>query len=285
MRLYFYKIVENLRKFKNKSKFIKIDISFFLLFVLAYFLEEIKLYMVYVLFVSMHELCHYFVAKKLGYLPRKIHFTFFGASLEGYDDFLFSDEIKIVLAGPLFNFCVIVFCYLSFWFNPESYIYLNDILSANLSIFLFNLLPIFPLDMGRFLLAWLSKKYIRTSALQKVKSISLIVICVFFTIFLISFFFEYNFTLGFVCVNLVRLLFSSSKDTSYKRQIFVYKKLNNLSKGLSSRTIYINDGCQIYSLFKFIDDSHFFNFIFLNDKGEIVKSLSEIELYKLSDFI
>ena len=285
MRLYFYKIVENLRKFKNKSKFIKIDISFFLLFVLAYFLEEIKLYMVYVLFVSMHELCHYFVAKKLGYLPQKIHFTFFGASLEGYDDFLFSDEIKIVLAGPLFNFCVIVFCYLSFWFNPESYIYLNDILSANLSIFLFNLLPIFPLDMGRFLLAWLSKKYIRTSALQKVKSISLIVICVFFTIFLISFFFEYNFTLGFVCVNLVRLLFSSSKDTSYKRQIFVYKKLNNLSKGLSSRTIYINDGCQMYSLFKFIDDSHFFNFIFLNDKGEVVKSLSEIELYKLSDFI
>ena len=46
--------------------------------------------------------------------------------LEGNDDFLISDEIKIVLAGPLFNFFVAIFCYLCFWFEPETYIFLYD---------------------------------------------------------------------------------------------------------------------------------------------------------------
>ena len=40
---------------------------------------------------------HFLVAKKLGYIPNKIRLTFFGASLEGYDDFLISDEIKIAV--------------------------------------------------------------------------------------------------------------------------------------------------------------------------------------------
>lgn len=282
---YFNKFVKKMRFLESKNRFLKIDFSFFLLFVLAYFLEEIKIYFIYVIFVTIHELSHFFVAKKLGYLPQKIHFTFFGASLEGYDDFLFRDELKIVLAGPIFNLFVIVFCYLSFWFNPESYIFLSDVLSANLSIFLFNLLPIFPLDMGRFLLALFSKKQIRKDALKKVKNISLCVVSIFFIIFLFSFFYEYNFTLGFVCVNLVRLLFSSSKDTSYKRQLFIDKKMQNLYKGLTDRTVYVKSSCELYSLFKFIDDSHFFNFVFLDEKGVIVQTISEIELYKRCDFI
>ena len=285
MRWYFNKIIVKMRKIKRKCQFVKIDFSFLILFLLAYFLQEIKLYFLYVIFVSFHELVHFFVAKRLGYLPQKIHFTFFGASLEGYDDFEFSDELKIVLSGPLFNFCVVLFCYLSFWFNPESYIILSDVLSVNLSILLFNVLPIFPLDMGRFLLAFLSKKYTRTDGLKKVKNVSLFVVLIFFIVFLISFFFEYNFTLGFVCVNLARLLFSSTKDTSYKRHLFVFKKIKNLSKGLSEKNIYVSDGVENFALLKFIDDSHFFNFIFLNADGEVSKKISEIELYKSCNFM
>lgn len=285
MKQYFSKNINKMRKILNNLQFIKIDFSFILLFVLAYFLEEVKLYFIYVIFISIHELMHFFVAKKYGYLPQKIHFTFFGASLEGYDDFLFSDELKIVSAGPLFNLIIVVFCYLSFWFNPESYIYLSNILSANLSILLFNLLPIYPLDMGRFILALFSKKQLRITALKRVKTISLFVIFIFFVIFLVSFFYEYNFTLGFVCVNLVRLLFSSSKDTSYKRNFFIFKKIKNLQKGLQEKNIYVDAFIEKFLLFKFIDDSHFFNFIFLDNDGNVVNKMTEIELYKSFGFI
>ena len=196
--------------------------------------------------------------------------------------FLFSDEIKIILAGPIFNFVVVIFCYLMFWFEPQTYAFLNDILTANLSILLFNILPIFPLDFGRVLLAYFSKKYSRSDAIKIVKKLSLVFIIILFAIFLISFFFEYNFSLGFVCVNLVRLLFSSSKDTSYKRNLFVNRKINFLNKGkaLLDKTIYVKNSTAYYQLFKYIDDSHLFKFIFLDDDGNIVEKLTELELYK-----
>ena len=87
---------------------------------IAIFISEVYLYFVYVAFGLLHELAHYFVAKKLGYLAKNIRLNFFGASLEGCDDFSLVDEIKIILAGPLFNFCIVVLCYLAFWFYPES---------------------------------------------------------------------------------------------------------------------------------------------------------------------
>ena len=141
MKHYFNKNSKILQKITNFAKIFKIDFSFFVLFVLAFLLEEVKLYFCMFAFVVLHELAHFFVAKKLGYLPQKIRLNFFGASLEGYDDFLLFDEIKIVLAGPIFNFFVVVFCYLCFWFNPESYDFLYEILLANWSLFLFNFLP------------------------------------------------------------------------------------------------------------------------------------------------
>ncbi len=285
MKQYFNKISEKMRKNVKILSFVKIDISFLLLLFLAVVLEEIKLYFIYVIFIILHELSHFFVAKKLGYLPQKIHLTFFGASLEGYDDFLFYDEMKIIIAGPFFNFCVIVFCYLCFWFRPESFIFLNDILVANLSIFLFNILPIYPLDMGRFILAKLSKKHLRNDAVKKVKKYSLFVILFLFFVFLLSFFFEYNFSFGFVCVNLVRLLFKSGKETSYKRQLFVSRKLKFLKKGLFERAVYVPEKTKLFELFKFIDDTHYFRFIFLDDLGTKVKEMSEVEIYKACDFI
>lgn len=285
MSQYFNKIKQKVRKNVSVLSFVKIDISFFLLLILALFLEEIKLYFIYVLFIILHELSHFFVAKKLGYLPQKIHFTFFGASLEGYDDFLFSDEIKIIIAGPLFNFLVIVFCYLCFWFNPESYIFLNDILTANLSIFLFNILPIYPLDCGRFILANLSKKHLRNVAVEKVKRLSFLIVFFLFILFLMSFFFEYNFSFGFVCVNLTRLLFKTTEETSYKRQLFVSRKFKILKKGLFERTVYVNEKTRLFELFKFIDDSHYFKFVFIDEFGNVRSKMSEIELYRACEFI
>lgn len=281
----FIKNSEKMRKIINSISFFKIDFSFILLFILAFFLESVKVYFIYVIFLLIHEMSHFIVAKKLGYFPEKVHLSFFGASLEGYDDFDFYDEVKIVIAGPFFNFIVVILCYILFWFFPETSVLLEDILVCNLSIFLFNVLPVYPLDMGRLILAKLSKKNKRIDALKNVKNLSIVVIIFLFILFLITFFFEFNFALGFVCVNLMSLLFSSSKSTSYKRQLFVFKKLKNISKGLFEKTIYIDSKTEKYKLLKFIDNSHYFKFVLLNERGEKVSELSEIELYKENDLI
>lgn len=282
---YFNKNVEKLRKKFKFCSFFKVDISFLLLLFLAILIDDVVIYFWHVLFVVLHELSHFFMAKKLGYLPQKIHLTFFGASLEGEDDFLAEDELKIILAGPVFNLCIIMICYLTFWFEPESYIFLYDILIANWSIFVFNMLPIFPLDMGRFLLVLFNKKYDRKVALEKTKHISFIFVFLMFVVFLVSFFFEYNFTLGFVCVNLASLLMKNAKDTSYKRQLFAHRKFEKLKKGLVERTVYVFSGCPTYKLYRFIDEYHLFRFVFIDKHNVCVSSMTEFELYKSDGLI
>lgn len=268
-----------LRKMKSIFKFLKIDFSFIVMLGLASVLGDLKLYFTFVVFLILHELTHFFVAKKLGYLAGKIRLNFFGASLEGLDDFVLSDEIKIVLAGPLFNLSVAIFCYLCFWFQPESYNYLQEVLTANLAILCFNFLPIFPLDCGRFLLALFSVHFSRAKSLKLARGISYFCVAIMFLLFVISMFVEFNFLLGFVAVNLLTLVIKSTNGTSYKRQLFAQRKYALIKKGLIERNIYVESETSKVFLFKYIDDYHFVNFIFVDKDFKRVSSMTEIELF------
>jgi len=276
----FNKIREKLRKICQIPRLVQIDISFLFVLLFVFFVGEIRFYFWYILSLLGHELSHFFAAKKLGYFPKKIKLNFFGAVLEGDDDFLIRDEIKVVLAGPFFNFCIIIFCYLSFWFEPESYIILYDILMANWALLMFNFLPIFPLDFGRFLLLFFSLKQSRMQAIKNAKIVSYVFIFVMFLLCLISSFYTFNFSLGLSAINLMFLAFSNGKDTSYKRQLFVSRKFNLLKKGLLERTVYVENDTALYSLFKFIDDSHYFRFVFLDSNLKPSYSMGEIEFYE-----
>lgn len=272
-------------KLKSLFEFIKMDYSFLFIAVLSFIIEEFKIYSIYIIFIILHELCHLFVARRLGYFPKKLKLTFFGASLEGFDDFLLADEIKIVLAGPLFNLFVIIVCYLSFWFYPESYEFLNDVLLVNKSILLFNILPIFPLDAGRFLLCLFSIKNGRRVALKRTKMISFIVVGVVFFVSLFVFFFQLNLTLGFVAINLCILIFESTEGTSFKREILLEKKLKRLGKGLRQKVIYVKQNTKFHSLLKFIDGDNYFVFIFVDDDFAETGRLDEKTLLENLGFI
>lgn len=272
-------------KFKKISSFLSIDLSFLVLIILALFLDSLKIYFLYVVFIVLHELSHLLVAKKIGYLPKKIKLSFFGATLEGFDDFLTGDEIKIVLAGPLFNLLVVVICYLSFWFYPESYSFLVDVLFVNQMILLFNILPVFPLDMGRILLCLFSLKNGRREGLKFIKKFSLFfVICMFITslIFIKR---DFAFSLGFASINLCIMLFESSGGTSFKREISFRKKLARLNKGINQKVICIPENYPENLLLKFIDGENYYVFIFVDEDLREIKRIDELTLMKNLGFI
>ena len=272
-------------KVRGLLNFIHIDYSFVVLMLLAFLLDVVKLYFLYVFFIILHEVAHMIVAKHFGYLPEKLKLTMFGASLEGFDDFLLFDEIKIIVAGPLFNLFVVIGCYLSFWFYPETFEFLNDILLVNQSILIFNLLPIFPLDAGRILLCCLAVRRGRRGALILVKKFSLLVILVMFCVSIVSFFFLFNFALGFASVNLCVLLFESSRGTSFKREVVFRKKLDRLFNGIVEKRVYIRDGYPSNLLLKFIDGEHYFRFIFVDENFSEVKQIDEYQLMLQLGFI
>lgn len=264
---------------------VSIDYSFLCLLILALFLDSVRIYFLYVLFIILHELSHLLVAKKLGYLPKRLKLSIFGASLEGFDDFLILDEIKIILAGPLFNLFIVVGCYLSFWFYPESYEFLIDILTVNKAILLFNILPVFPLDFGRVILCLVSIKKGRREGLKITKKLSLFFIIVLFIISVVCFFCDFGFSLGFASINLCLLSFESSSGTSFKREILLRKKIARLGKGITQKVVYVKLNYPEKLLLKFIDGEHYFKFVFVDENFGERKTLSEFELLKNLGFI
>ena len=104
----------------------------------------------YFLVLILHELGHYFMAKFLGYKLNKIVFMPYGVSLNGQGNiFKKRDEILIAMAGPVVNFLLCILTVTLWWLFPVTYYYTDAFVFSNLSLALFNLIPVFPLDGGR----------------------------------------------------------------------------------------------------------------------------------------
>lgn len=99
--------------------------------------------------VFFHELVHSLAAYKLGYKILKIEIFPFGGVAEylGLVEMEPLNEIKIAVAGPLFNIITAAV----FFILPFSNYYIDLIINYNLIIGLFNLLPALPLDGGRII--------------------------------------------------------------------------------------------------------------------------------------
>ena len=119
----------------------------------------------------MHELAHFFIAKKLGYKLNKLYVMPYGICLNYKENIISNnDEIIIALAGPIINLIFCCVCVALWWLFPETYYYLDYFCFCNLVLAVFNLMPCFPLDGGRVFVAIISKYYDR----EKVYNISII---------------------------------------------------------------------------------------------------------------
>jgi len=113
----------------------------------------------YILTVILHEYGHKIVANWLGYKSGEIIFDVYGAGLKLNGVYKRKDDILISLGGPIVNVIIVLISITLWWIFPSMYLYTSELVICNLVILLFNLLPIYPLDGGRILVACLSAKY------------------------------------------------------------------------------------------------------------------------------
>ena len=98
--------------------------------------------------VLFHEMGHAWAADRLGYRTRAIAIDlFFGSAEVDMEHCPPSDSIRIVAAGPLVNLILFFASMFLMGIFPGSF--MATLASVNLILFLFNILPIFPLDGGR----------------------------------------------------------------------------------------------------------------------------------------
>lgn len=122
--------------------------------------------------VLLHECAHARVAKKLGYELNVIKLMPYGAALCGNVQLKPKHEVMIAVAGPVFNLFVAVVIAAVWWVLPSSYMFTQAFCYANVYIGLFNLLPVYPLDGGRVMLAVLSQKIKRGKAYTIMRIVS-----------------------------------------------------------------------------------------------------------------
>jgi Zn-dependent protease len=146
---------------------VELSIWFFLLFL------WLPLSWVIAVFASVliHELAHAYVANRRGWQVYGIRVDLFTGSAAVDTNIPERDAIPVVAAGPLSNLLLAIFCiplYIVFSdTNPIFIHFLNDLFFVNLIMFIFNILPIYPMDGGRLLKDFLFLKMRNNRRLAK----------------------------------------------------------------------------------------------------------------------
>ena len=243
-------------------------------FIIVYF-GWMEIFLIYMLVIMLHELSHYLIAVLLGYKLNQITFMPYGAGISGNNIFKPSHEIIIALAGPAFNLIISLICIALWWVFPVTYSYTELFVKCNLVLGLFNLIPLFPLDGGRILVAFL-EKYTSKLKLYKVMKIVGIVVSVIFAItFLISVFFKINLTYFFISVFLLFSCIDNTKDVYYER---TYIKNLDINKPSEVKTYVVSAKYPIHKLVKYIRGNNYTQFLVVNSNHQVIKTLTEKEL-------
>ncbi len=225
-----------------------------LLFVVLLFSSYLFLIWIFVfLFVTLHELTHSLVAKRIGIRVRKIVLIAIGGvAMMDVSNVKPIDEIRMAIAGPIFNFAVcalmlLISSAISYPLVPQTQVYLSSaeqqmplldaiwvsIFWVNLLLGSFNLfIPAFPLDGGRVLRGLLALKmdYIAATDLARKVSYGLAV-----GLLLVSLFTGFGNTLWMLIIS----LFIVVGATSEYRNLLTNTALRrlNLSKFITKNYI------------------------------------------------
>ncbi len=140
--------MEKFKIIKNISKRIEISSFFFFFALISCFSAFIKNFLFFTSIILIHELGHFLTGIILGWKPDKIYIYPFGGVTKFDDDLNkpIREELLILVAGPTVQ--------ILFYLIIRNFLSLHDLrifYNYHLSILLFNLLPIYPLDGGKLM--------------------------------------------------------------------------------------------------------------------------------------
>ena len=259
---------------------ISIHPLFFIFGLYFAFTGKVFSFLVFTFTALIHEFGHYLASEKLGYYLNEIILMPYGALLYGDTiNILYKDECKIAISGPLINgFIVLLFTGL-WWFIPDIYPYTELIVLANTCMAIINLLPCFPLDGGRFLLATLSLYFSPKKSEIIVRVLGGILAVLLLVVFVYSCFTTLNLSLLFFSLFvLIGAVIKNEKNKYVK----IYQNFNYLDfkKVKSVKKLACHNDLIMKDLYRYLDGEHLFEISVFSPSGSIIKTLKGDELYQ-----
>lgn len=249
-----------------------------LLFIILKFNEEAFIAYIFIVF---HEASHILAAYNFNIKPKgfRIHFTGVNCSLNGLYKINNNRKIIIFFVGPLLNlFIGVIFITIAKITNNTFIMRLGYI---NLALFIFNMLPAYPLDGSRIFECIIQKKYSYKSTKKIMELTSFICSGIFAILFVFTIYIhKTNFS---ILVSSVLIIFST---IAQKRGSYFYLIGDILSKKkYMDENIYIENRCFSVnmgaSLTKAVTllDANKLNYIYVvDDNLALIKIICEKEL-------
>lgn len=225
-------------------------------------------FIVYFFCLILHEYCHIFVAKKLGYKTGSVYLTPFGATVNINTTYYKNHELIIALSAPILNFILLTFTISMWWCFPQLYGITYHFAVSNFALCFFNLLPIYPLD-GSKVLCFILNKFT-----TKTKNILIVLNVIFSIIFVILAIVLNNFSL---CLMAVLFVLSLIEKQSIVSPVFQTATSNSLPLN----TIVVSNKTKLYQLNKMLKQNSLNRFFVVDNNLKVTKVIYQSQLIDL----
>lgn len=221
-------------------------------------------------------MAHTVVAKIRGYKLNEIVLMPYGAVAYGGEQIERKSSLIIAIAGPLMNGFLAIFCLALWWVFPITMKFTMPFFYANLVIGVFNLIPAFPLDGSRMVLALTKNKL---KALKGLKIFGVIVSFALLGMFIASAFFDINFSFGILAIFLFVGAVSGTKNELYFH--VADHRYKDYGEGVENREINICYDSPLRRVLHFIKPKYCTDFVLVNNTGKVYKKISEKQMEKI----
>ena len=227
-----------------QNHYIKFDISFYIITILAITLGYLNQYVIFALTILIHESGHLLMGLIYGWEVEELTFFALGGKLKfkGELNKPNKEDIIISIAGVLFNF-IFLLILLRFRHLPMSPIFLKKyqfLVFAQIFVIVFNLIPLPPLDGGRIVSAILCCFF---PYKQVLKITAILNIIFLIGLFFIVVTFSYDFRQYFMMfIFLIYSTIRHNQKGKYLFQRFLLQKKHHRNVDLPSKIVKINQG-------------------------------------------
>lgn len=257
-------------------------------------LGKVFSFLIFTLTAIIHELGHAFISDRLGYTLNRIVLMPYGALISGdIENISYKDELLVALAGPFINAVIGIFFVAVWWFFPDTYAYTDTAVFACFSLAVINLIPAYPLDGGRILLATLSLILSRKTALKITRWVAVILSLAILGLFIYSAFIKINITILFFALFIFIGGIDNNEKNAYVKTYAKFKQLN-YDKPLRVKRYILSGDNKVKKLFPLIDGNDYYVFTIIDNNGnkydlegdKLYQVISTANIYdKLNKFI
>ncbi|MCH5351539.1 MAG: M50 family metallopeptidase [Clostridiales bacterium] len=232
--------------------------------------------------VILHEFAHARVAKKLGYALNNIKIMPYGAALNGSAELTPKHEILIAMAGPAVN-CIFGLIFAAMWWLiPVSYAFTHVFCLCNIYIGVFNLIPVYPLDGGRILLALLSMRVKRKKAYTAMRVVSVVFGAVMIALFILSAVYALNPCFLAVGLFMVCSALIPDRRSQYYALFALNGRKKRMSKPLETKIFAVSDRATVTELIRSLDPDKYCSFDIYDEDLAFVTRINEGELTEIA---